>query len=211
MSDCPPLGSSIFEEWNKNIFSFVGYILFTLDGGFYCWIVNGGVQNIWNILIFKFIIPQINYSVLIKVLAEIYLPHEYWNMQSQTRPNMEFTIWTSENKKGCYKTCMVIYHIGDWIKAGVHLGKGSMRFGSLPFFKTDQIVPSITSNKMLVSNNSLNHKISFWKQKNKIDMIFFLCLYNRTAILWSYCLCCFITLFKVSSNLNFFLNVFKRY
>ena len=83
MSDCPPLGPSIFEEWNKNIFSFVGHILFTLDGGFYCWIVNGGVQNIWNILVFKFIIPQINYSVLIKVLAEIYLPHEYWNLQSK--------------------------------------------------------------------------------------------------------------------------------
>ena len=148
MSDSPPppLGPSIFEEWNKNIFSFVEYILFTLDGGFYCWIVNEGLQNIWNIMIFKFIIPQINYSVLIKVLAEIYLRHEYQNMESQTRPNMEFTIWTSENKKSCYKTYMATYHIGDWIKAGVHLGKGSMGFGSLPFFKTDQIVPSIPSN-----------------------------------------------------------------
>ena len=43
-------------------------------------------------MIFKFIIPQINYSVLIKVLAEIYLQHEYQNMESQTRPNMKFTI-----------------------------------------------------------------------------------------------------------------------
>ena len=63
-------------------------------------------------------------------------------MESQTHSNMEFTIWISENKKDCYKTCMVTYYDGDWITAGVHLGKGSMGFGPLPFFKTDQIVPS---------------------------------------------------------------------
>ena len=67
-------------------------------------------------------------------------------MESRTHSNMEFTIWTSENKKDCYKACMVTYHIGDWIKAGVHLGKESMGFGPLPFFKTNQIMPSIPSN-----------------------------------------------------------------
>ena len=62
------MGPSIFEEWNKNMFSFAEYILSTLDEDFYCWIVGGGVQNVWtNLLIFKFIIPQINYSVLIKI------------------------------------------------------------------------------------------------------------------------------------------------
>ena len=39
------MGPSIFEEWNKNIVSFVDYILFTLDEGFYCWIADGGVKN----------------------------------------------------------------------------------------------------------------------------------------------------------------------
>ena len=67
-------------------------------------------------------------------------------MESRTHWNMEFTIWTSENKKDCCEACMVTYHIGDGIKAGVHLGKGSMWFGPLPFFKTDQTVPLIPCN-----------------------------------------------------------------
>ena len=67
-------------------------------------------------------------------------------MESRTHSNMELTIWTSENKKHCYKACMVTYHIGDWIKVGVPLGKGSMGFEPLPFFKTDQIVPSKPNN-----------------------------------------------------------------
>ena len=43
------------------------------------WRVAGGVQNVrTNILIFEFIIPQISYSVLIKIYAEmVYLQHEY--------------------------------------------------------------------------------------------------------------------------------------
>ena len=62
------LGPSVFEECNKNIFSFTEYSLFTLNEGFYRWIVDGRLQNVRsNILIFKFIIPQINYSVLIKI------------------------------------------------------------------------------------------------------------------------------------------------
>ena len=67
-------------------------------------------------------------------------------MESRTHSDMEFTIWTIENKKDCYKACMVAYHIGDWIKGVVLLGKGSMGFRPPPFFKTDQIVPSIPSN-----------------------------------------------------------------
>ena len=60
------LGSSIFQESNKNNFSFAEYFLFTLNEGFYCIIMNGGVQNVGiNFLIFNFIIPQINYLVLI--------------------------------------------------------------------------------------------------------------------------------------------------
>ena len=60
------LGPSIFEEWSKNI----KYILFTLDEG--CWIVNIGLQNAQtNILIFKFIILQINYSVIKHIYAEM--------------------------------------------------------------------------------------------------------------------------------------------
>ena len=59
------------------------------------------------------------------------------NIESQTHSNIEFTIWTSEDKKDCYKASMVTYHTGDWIKAGVHLGKGSMGFGLLLFFETD--------------------------------------------------------------------------
>ena len=67
-------------------------------------------------------------------------------MESRTHSNMKFAIWTSENERDSYKFCMVTYHIGDWIKAGVLLGKVSMGFGTLPFFKTDQIVSSIPSN-----------------------------------------------------------------
>ena len=52
----------------KIFFSFPEYILFTLDEGFDCWILDEGVKNKWtNILILKFIIPQIIYSVLIKI------------------------------------------------------------------------------------------------------------------------------------------------
>ena len=53
---------------------------------------------------------------------------------------------------------MVTYQISDLINAGVHLGEGSMGFGTLPFFQTDEIVPSKV---MSVANNFLNHKISF--------------------------------------------------
>ena len=60
------LGPSIFEEWSKNI----EYILFTLDEG--CWKVDVGLQNAQtNILIFKFIILQINYSVIKHIYAEM--------------------------------------------------------------------------------------------------------------------------------------------
>ena len=49
-------------------FSFAEYILFTLDEGFYSWIVDGGVKKWWtNILILKFMILQISYWVLIKI------------------------------------------------------------------------------------------------------------------------------------------------
>ena len=43
------LDPPIFEEWNKSIFGFVEDILFTLTyEGFYCWTVEGGVQNVWT-------------------------------------------------------------------------------------------------------------------------------------------------------------------
>ena len=62
------MGPSIFEEWDKKNFIFAEYVLITLDEGFYCWIVDGGVKNLWtNILTPKFLIPQISYSVLIKI------------------------------------------------------------------------------------------------------------------------------------------------
>ena len=53
---------SIFEEWNKNVFSFAEYILLTLNEG----LEDGGVQNVSTIfLIFRLIIPRISYPVLI--------------------------------------------------------------------------------------------------------------------------------------------------
>ena len=82
-------------------------------------------------------------------------------MESRTRSNMNFTTLLSENKNVCYKACMATYQIGHCIKAGVHLVEGSIGIGSLPFFQTDQIVPSIPIKLMSVSNNFLNHKISF--------------------------------------------------
>ena len=57
------LGPSVLKQktWNKNIFSFAEWILFTLDEGYYCWIMDERVQNLWTkILIFKFVIPQIS-------------------------------------------------------------------------------------------------------------------------------------------------------
>ena len=44
-------------------------------------------------------------------------------MGLQTDSNMEFTTWTKW-KKDCYKTYVVTYQLGDWTKAGVHLGEG---------------------------------------------------------------------------------------
>ena len=39
--------------------------------------MNGGVQNVSTNLIFRFIIPQISYSVLIKIYADVCLQHKY--------------------------------------------------------------------------------------------------------------------------------------
>ena len=59
------LGPSIFEEWNKNIFSFVEYNFFAPDEGFCCWIAGGGAQNVWtNILIFEFIVFRLFLDLL---------------------------------------------------------------------------------------------------------------------------------------------------
>ena len=53
-------GPSIFEEWKKNIFSFVEYIFFAPAEGFCCSIADGGAQYVWtNILIFKFIVLRL--------------------------------------------------------------------------------------------------------------------------------------------------------
>ena len=63
------LGPSIFEELNKNILRFAEYILFTPDEGFYMLLKSGwrGTKCVnYFSLIFKFVIPQISYSVLIK-------------------------------------------------------------------------------------------------------------------------------------------------
>ena len=49
----------------------------------------------------------------------------------------------SEIKKGCYKTYMITYQLGDWIKAGVNLREEFMGSVPLSFFQTDQIHPSI--------------------------------------------------------------------
>ena len=132
------MGTSIFEEWNKNTFSYAKYNLFALDEGFYCWIVDGGVQNVWtNTLILEFIIPQINY----------WLRWYIYNMNIRAWSHESIQAWSSlhelsKNKKDCYKAYMVTYRIDDWIKAGAHLGEGSIEFGSLTFFKTHQILPS---------------------------------------------------------------------
>ena len=58
---------------------------------------------------------------------------------------MEFTSLyeLSETKKDCYKTYMVTYQTGDWIKAIVHLREGFMESGPLAFFQTGQIVSLI--------------------------------------------------------------------
>ena len=65
----------------------------------------------------------------------------------------------NENKKGCCKACMVTYQIGDWIKAGVPLGEGSVGFGPLSFFQADQSVSSLSSKQMSVSISFLDHKL----------------------------------------------------
>ena len=41
------LGPSIFEEQNKIVLN-LEYFFFAPDEGFYCWIVGGGVQNVWT-------------------------------------------------------------------------------------------------------------------------------------------------------------------
>ena len=94
---------------------------------------------------------------------------------------MKFKTWSherdqSKSKKYCYKSCMLTYQTGDWIKAGVHLGEGYMGCAPLPFFQTDQNVPSKPSKWMSVCNKFLNHKISFWKQKSRVYVILF-CAY----------------------------------
>ena len=119
-------------EWNKNIFSFAEYILFTLDKIFYRWIVNGGVQNErTNISISKFIILRSMTKLNIKTCSQ--KPTQTWSSLHEL----------IENKKACYRACMVTYKIGDWIKAGMYLRKRPMGPGPLPFFHTDQIVSSL--------------------------------------------------------------------
>ena len=59
-------------EFVKNetntFFFFAKYVLSTLDEGLYSWIVDRGVNKLrTSILIQKFIIPQISYSILIKI------------------------------------------------------------------------------------------------------------------------------------------------
>ena len=63
------LSPSIFEEWKKNISSFVEYIFFAPDEGS---IADGGAQNVWtNILIFKFVVHRlVIYSVLGTILEQ---------------------------------------------------------------------------------------------------------------------------------------------
>ena len=59
------MGPPIIEEWNKNIFSFVEFISFAPDEGFYCWLAGRGVKNVsTNILILKFVVLRlVIYSV----------------------------------------------------------------------------------------------------------------------------------------------------
>ena len=119
--------------------------------------------------------------------------------------------WTSlhelsEIKKGCYKTYMVTYQFGDWIKAGVHLRAEFMGSGPLPF-QTDQILPSM----FVTSTESWNKFLK--TEKQYLCENYFVCVYIVVyiAILLSCCLCCLRTLSQVSPSLNIFLNVFKRY
>ena len=117
----------------------------------------------------------------------------------------------SQNKKVSYKACMVTYQIGDWIKAGVNQGGDSMVFETLSLFQTEQIVPSIPSKLMPVCNNFLNHKISFWKQKNRIDMILF-CIYIIDLQSCDLVVCVALELCsRFLKTWTFFLNVLKRY
>ena len=42
------LDPSMFEEWKRNIFSFVEEIFLVPDEGFYYWIIGGEVQIVWT-------------------------------------------------------------------------------------------------------------------------------------------------------------------
>ena len=66
------LGPSIFEEWKKNIFSFVEYIFFAPDEGVYGGIADEGAQNVLtNIMIFKFtVLRLVIYSVSDTILEQ---------------------------------------------------------------------------------------------------------------------------------------------
>ena len=74
-SICDPKGKKInngalqfLKEETKTFLAFAEYFLLALDEYFCCWLVDRGVKNAQtNILIFKFIILHINYSVLIKI------------------------------------------------------------------------------------------------------------------------------------------------
>ena len=86
--------------------------------------MDGGVQNVSTNLIFRFIIPQISYSVLIKIYADVCLQHKYKTWGCKPIQTWSSRHELSEIKKDCYKTYMVTYQLGDWTKAGVHLREG---------------------------------------------------------------------------------------
>ena len=101
-----------------------------------------GMENCWKSDFLKKNLAGINFCGLDK--SKHFVGTNFRDFVRKPRKLVPAKISTinSENKKDFFKACMVTYQIGDWIKAGVHLGKGSEGFEPLPFFKTDQTVPS---------------------------------------------------------------------
>ena len=101
-----------------------------------------GMENCWKSDFLKKNLAGINFCGLDK--SKHFVGTNFRDFVRKPRKLVPAKISTinSVNKKDFYKASMVTYQIGDWIKAGVHLGKGSVGFEPLPFFKTDQTVPS---------------------------------------------------------------------
>ena len=133
------MGHLIFEEWKKKKnSSFAKYFLFIPDERF-CSCIVYQMYKMWKVIL------CLSGWLFVKLITQF----EWKSRPRSYIYNTNFKMWShkpiqtwsslnelSENKKDCYKACIVTYQILDWTKiskAIFNLGEGFAEFGPLPF------------------------------------------------------------------------------